>query len=72
MITCCYCQSLEKEMRPYGPKGAMLCFDCMMAEPSRETEAKRQMLSQMDACNGDVIVIGSEVGPYPLEAKATQ
>lgn len=67
---CCYCmkeESEEVELRPYGPKGAWLCFDCMKLDPEREAEATRQFSAQLDAC-GDVAVIdGSNVGPMPLE-----
>ena len=42
---CCYC-SKPGDLRPYGPKGAPICFDCMKATPEREEEATRQFLGK--------------------------
>jgi hypothetical protein len=56
----------EVELRPYGPNGAIICFDCMIADPEREAEAKRQFASQCDAA-GAVVVIGGSEGPRPME-----
>lgn len=64
---CCYLCSATDEIRPYGPRGAMICFDCMMASPEREAEAKRQFGAQLDACGDAAIIDGSNVGPYPLD-----
>jgi len=67
---CCYCgcenREGDKELRPYGPNGADICFGCMMESPEREEEATRQFAMQLDAC-GDVAIIGTSVGPYPLK-----
>ena len=64
---CCYLCGTADEIRPYGPRGSMICFDCMIASPEREAEAKRQFGAQLDAC-GDVAAIdGSSAGPYPLD-----
>jgi len=29
-------------IRPYGKGGTLICFDCMMADPEKEHEAKRR------------------------------
>jgi hypothetical protein len=62
---CHYCQQ-PGDLRPYGPRGTFVCFDCAMATPGRMAETERNFGAQLDAC-GDVAVIdGTEVGPYPL------
>ncbi len=64
---CCYLCGRRDEIRPYGPNASWICFDCMIASPEREADAKRQFGAQLDAC-GDVAVIdGSSAGPYPLD-----
>lgn len=66
-MKCHYCGSGDKDLRPYGPRGSMTCFDCAMSTPERKAETERNFGAQLDAC-GDVAVIdGSNVGPYPFE-----
>lgn len=75
---CCYCNRAEgecgAELRPYGPGGAWLCFDCMTASPDREAEAARQFHAQVDAAGqgSDVVVIGEQTGPRPLDPRRPQ
>lgn len=57
------------ELRPYGPNGAWICFNCMTASPEREAEAKRQFSAQLNACKF-AAVLGEPTGPRPL--KGTQ
>lgn len=66
MKQCIYCASSSKELRPYGPKGAWVCFKCAMETPERKAETGRQYGAQLDAA-GQVAVIGEEVGPYPIQ-----
>lgn len=63
---CFYCSALHKEMRPYGPKGAYVCFDCAMATPERKAQTGQAFDAQLDAA-GPVSVIGEETGPRPLD-----
>lgn len=67
MKTCCECGEIA-ELRPYGRKGAMICFECGMK--ARYT-TEREYLRQMGAC-GDVAIIGEEAGPYPLDGRKAQ
>lgn len=67
VIACIYCRT-RADLRPYGPRGAFLCFSCMKAEPEREAEAFRQFAAQLEAA-GRRAVIGHEAGPYPLESR---
>jgi hypothetical protein len=74
--SCCYCGLHENdidqrdgdpaELRPYGPKGAWLCFNCMKSSPEREASAKDAFVAQLDACGSVAVVDGTNVGPYPL------
>ena len=65
MKNCTICNQ-EKELRPYGKGGALICFECMKATPETEEEAKKQFAMQLGAC-GEIGVIGEEVGPYPFK-----
>jgi hypothetical protein len=65
-LACHYCTKTG-DLRPYGPRGSMVCFDCAMATPERKAETERNFGAQLDAC-GDVAVIDdTNVGPYPFE-----
>lgn len=63
---CHYCDK-STDLRPYGPKGAMVCFGCAMATPERKREAERQFGAQVEACNGPAVIDGTEAGPYPAQ-----
>jgi len=65
MNSCYYCHCTDKEFRPYGPNGSMVCFACAM-KPERKNQTERNFISQLEAA-GPVAVIGTEVGPYPLD-----
>lgn len=65
-MKCHYCDQTTN-LRPYGPRAAMVCFDCAMSTPERKAEAEQQFAGQLAAC-GDVAVIdGTNVGPYPAK-----
>jgi hypothetical protein len=52
------------ELRPYGKRGEMICFDCgMLPENKADTEAA--FLAQCEAA-GPVVLIGEECGPRPF------
>lgn len=56
------------ELRPYGPGGAPICFDCMKATPDREATAVGAYGALLDAAGviGEgVATIGTEEGPTP-------
>lgn len=65
-VTCCYCDTAV-DLRPYGPKGAMVCFSCATATPEREAEAMRNFGAQLDAAGPVAVIDGSSAGPYPVE-----
>lgn len=64
---CHYCQSVDADLRPYGPGGAFVCFDCAMSTPERKKQTEQAFEQQLEACGNGPIVIGEVVGPYPLE-----
>jgi len=65
-MKCYYCGKEDNELRPYGPKGSMVCFECAMATPEREKETERNFVAQLEAA-GPIAVVGTEVGPFPIE-----
>ena len=65
-MTCYYCKK-NGDLRPYGPRGAMVCFDCAMATPEREAEAEYHFGVQLDAAGSVALIDGSGAGPYPAK-----
>lgn len=65
-MKCCYCDETN-DLRPYGPKGAMVCFPCAMATPERTAETERNFALQLDACGPVAVIDGSCAGPYPAQ-----
>ena len=66
MHRCHYCDCTT-DLRPYGPKGALVCFPCAMREPDRKREAERQFADQLSAIDGPACIDGSEAGVYPAK-----
>ena len=64
-MKCIYCPK-ETDLRPFGPRGAWVCFKCAMETPDRKAEAEHNFGVQLEAC-GPVAVAGGESGPYPIE-----
>lgn len=64
-MKCHYCETTS-DLRPYGPRGAMVCFDCAMSTPERAEETTRNFHAQLLACGRVAVIDGSHVGPYPL------
>lgn len=60
---------LSVELRPYGPKGQMVCFECAFKTPEQTEITTSQFLSQLKA-SGPVVVIGTENGPIPYNKDA--
>lgn len=60
---CHYC-SAARDLRPYGPGGAWVCFPCATATPAREEAAKAEFLSKLDEA-GPLVAL-DEGGPRPL------
>lgn len=65
-MKCHYCDKTH-DLRPYGPKGAMVCFRCAMSTPEREAETARNFAVQLDAAGPVVLLDGTERGPYPAK-----
>ena len=64
MGTCNQCNK-ERNTRPYGPGGSLICFDCAFATPESTKRVKANLGAQRNAC-GDVAVIdGHETGVRP-------
>lgn len=54
------------ELRPYGPRGAWVCFNCATS-PEREAETRRNFLAQLEACGSVVVIDGDIAGVRPME-----
>ena len=63
----CYICTSEKELRPYGPKGEDVCFQCAFSTPERKKQTEQSFELQVDAC-GELPVIGLNVGPTTFES----
>jgi len=55
--SCYYCETVEEDLRPYGPSGAMVCHPCAMETPERRQEAEKQFRLQREAAD-EVVLIG--------------
>lgn len=64
-----------KDLRPYGPRGEWVCFQCAFATPEDKRSTEAAFRLQLDAAivagNG-VAIAGSEVGPYPYSAASKE
>lgn len=67
MDTCYYCGQ-PGDLRPYGPRCAMVCFACAMATPEREAITSQTFAVQLHAAGPVAVLDGTEVGPYPFSA----
>lgn len=48
------------ELRPYGPKGADICFQCMMASEELQRTAEKQFDQVLDSAEpGGVVILGA-------------
>lgn len=65
-MKCHYCDKTN-DLRPYGPKGAMVCFACAMSTPERKAETEHNFAVQLDAAGPVAMIDGTEVGPYPAK-----
>lgn len=65
-MKCHYCEKTT-DLRPYGPRGAMVCFGCAMSTPERKDEASSNFGLQLEASGPVACIDGTEVGPYPAK-----
>lgn len=65
MKSCYYCGTVEKELRPYGPGGAYVCFACAMETPERKRQTESAFSALLDATTAitPIVIIGGEDGP---------
>lgn len=65
-MKCHYCPQTN-DLRPYGPKGAMVCFYCAMSTPERKAETEQNFSMQLDAAGPVAMIDGTSAGPYPAK-----
>jgi hypothetical protein len=46
---CHYCLEPNEDMRPYGPGGSKVCYDCATATPEREQETSLNFIALLEA-----------------------
>lgn len=65
---------MRVELRPYGPGGADICFECATATPEREAQADaafKALLTANEAVSPvGVAMIGASDGPVPFDPDA--
>jgi hypothetical protein len=49
------------ELRPYGPKGEWVCYDCGMKDEAAATRAYLKRLEHGDARLGDIVGTGGKL-----------
>lgn len=65
-MKCYYCDKAH-DLRPYGPRGAMVCFKCAMSTPERKAETERNFSLQLSGSGTVAVIDGTETGPYPAK-----
>jgi len=66
MVRACHYCGENKDLRPYGPKGEWVCFECAFATPERRKQTEMAFEGQLNSA-GPLPTIGLDVGPVPLE-----
>lgn len=68
-VHCCYCPKAT-DLRPYGPGGAPICFQCATASPEREAELKANfglLLNANEAVSPSGATVLTADGPVPFD-----
>jgi hypothetical protein len=69
-MNCHYCGTTEREMRPYGPGGSLVCFPCATATPEREKDMEAQfglLLAANEAISPSGATVLTADGPVPFD-----
>lgn len=75
MARACYLCGTARDLRPYGPRGEDVCFDCAMSTPERKADARRAFGAQLDAAEAvgtGAVQIGTDAGPFPTTPPTEQ
>lgn len=65
---CFYCGQ-PGDLRPYGPKGSMVCFPCGTSDPERAKETGDNFIAGLMAAfeHGNIVVMDADTGMlYPV------
>lgn len=61
------------ELRPYGPGGAWVCFDCAFSTPERKASTEGAFSSLLEGnaaiAPQGVVAIGETTGPRPFDLR---
>lgn len=84
---CCVCGRAEDftlnehgmltvELRPYGPGGADICFECALATPEARAQTEHAFAALLDATrqisDGPVMLGADTNGPVPFDPERLQ
>jgi hypothetical protein len=61
----CYSCNKSKDLRPYGPQGQYVCFQCAFATPESTAQTEAAFKLQLDAAGPVVLLDGTDAGPRP-------
>jgi hypothetical protein len=71
--SCHYCGATDRELRPYGPGGAKVCFECATSTPEREAEVAGRHGALLEASGAisptGLVAIGEDGGPRPYDPR---
>ena len=60
----------KSETRPYGERGALICWRCANASPEQKSGVRQRMSALFEAASSadedGIAAIGTEHGPLPL------
>ena len=64
MNECFHCKNTfsTEDLRPYGPNGALICFDCGMETPERKALASEMFQKVLDLLHSDIVIL-TPTGP---------
>lgn len=70
MKTCykCSCEFENADVRPYGPNGEDVCFDCAFSTPedAEATERAADRIFGEAFAHSNVVILDGESAPYPF------
>lgn len=64
-VRSCYLCGVQSDLRPYGPRGEMVCFKCAFSTPERTSETEQMFAKHLEAYTV-MSIDGSESGPVPF------
>jgi len=70
-VSDCYLCGETNDLRQYGPRGEMVCFQCAM-KPENKAKTESMFVLQLNAAGPVAVIDGTNVGPYPYRKEPAQ